>query len=142
MSRVKEINVKNRTNYFFDDTIIIKYLEPNKIKISEMSYKNILICYIGYMTFKDLSYVKINSGNPLYPNIDQINGFIEESNGDRYLTLVATDESKHTKMYKELWDRTKNIIRLMTNNSDIYDEKYMKIKFNSDDYLLWNFVTW
>ena len=58
------------------------------------------------------------------------------------MTLVATDESKHTKMYKELWDRTKNIIRLMTNNSDIYDEKYMKIKFNSDDYLLWNFVTW
>ena len=30
----------------------------------------------------------------------------------------------------------------MTNNSDIYDENYMKIKFNSDDYLpLKNFVT-
>ena len=46
------------------------------------------------------------------------------------MTLVATDKSKDTlKMYKELWDRTKNIIRLITNNSDIYDENYMKIKF-------------
>ena len=52
------------------------------------------------------------------------------------MTLVATDESKDTqKMYKELWDRTKNTIRLMANNSDIYDEKYMKIKFDSVDYL-------
>ena len=27
----------------------------------------------------------------------------------------------------------KDLIRSITNNSDNYDEKYMKIKFNSDD---------
>ena len=28
--------------YFFDDTINVKNLDPNKIKIEEKSYKNIL----------------------------------------------------------------------------------------------------
>ena len=33
---------------------------------------------------KDLSYAKIDSVNPLHLIIDQINGYIEESNGDKY----------------------------------------------------------
>ena len=30
-------------------------------------------------------------------------------------------------------EKIKELIRLMNNNSDDYDEKYMKIKFNSYD---------
>ena len=36
------------------------------------------------------------------------------------------------KEYDELWIKIRNSIRLITKNSDDYDEKYMKIKFNSD----------
>ena len=36
------------------------------------------------------------------------------------------------KKYKELWSKIRNLIRLITKNSDDYDEKYMKIKFSSD----------
>ena len=32
MSRIKEINIKNRTYYFFDDMINIKHFYPNLIK--------------------------------------------------------------------------------------------------------------
>ena len=39
---LKEINIKNRTFYFFDDLINIKNLDPNKIKIDEKSNKNII----------------------------------------------------------------------------------------------------
>ena len=46
------------------------------------------------MTVKKLSYVKINSVNPLHLIIGKINGCIEESNGNKYLTLVSTDEGK------------------------------------------------
>ena len=74
----------------------IKNLDPDKIKIDEKPYKNILIYHIGYVTFKDVRYATINSINPLYLNIDRINGYIEESNGNKYLTLVPTDESKDT----------------------------------------------
>ena len=43
-----------------------------------------------------LGYVKPNSVNPLYLIINRINGNIEESNGNKYLTLYAADECKYT----------------------------------------------
>ena len=46
------------------------------------------------MTIKDLKYVKINSVNPLYLIINKINGYFEEINKSRYLTLVPTNESR------------------------------------------------
>ena len=39
------------------------------------------------------------------------------------------------KRYGELWSKIKDLIRSITENSEDYDEKYMKIKFNSDDKL-------
>ena len=52
---------------------------------------------------KDLRYVKSNSVNPLYLIIDKINGYIKESNGNKYLTLIPTAESKDTqKKYEKL----------------------------------------
>ena len=71
-NKSKGIDMKNRTYYFFDDIIDIKSLERNKIKRDEKSCKNILIYYIGYVTFEDLRYVKINCVNPLYLIIDKI----------------------------------------------------------------------
>ena len=34
--------------------------------------------------------------------------------------------------YEELWTKIKDVIRSKTNNSNKYDEKYMKIKIISD----------
>ena len=72
MGKIKEINIKNRTYYFFDDMINIKNFDPNLLKIDKKSYKNNSIYYIGYITMKDSDYVKINSVNPLYLIIDQV----------------------------------------------------------------------
>ena len=71
--------------------INIKNLDLNKIKIDKKSYKNILIYYIGYVKFKDLTDVTINNVNPLYLITDKINEYTEENNGKKYLTLVPTD---------------------------------------------------
>ena len=78
MGNIKEINIKNRTYYFFDDMINIEDFDPNLLKIDKKSYKNIDICYIGYITMKDSDYVKIKSGNPLYLIIGKVIGHIEE----------------------------------------------------------------
>ena len=40
--RVKDINIKNRTYYFFNDINITDF-DLDNIKIDEKSYKNILI---------------------------------------------------------------------------------------------------
>ena len=52
------------------------------------------------MTVRNGICLKIDSVNPLYLIIDKINGYIEKINGKKYLTLVATDESKDTKSTK------------------------------------------
>ena len=102
--------------------------------IKHRLHKNILIYYIGYVTIKDSKYVKINSMNLLYLIFNKVNGYFEETNGNKYLTLVPTNENKEKK-YEELWSKIRDLIRSITKNSDDYDEKYMKIKFNSDDEL-------
>ena len=103
-----------------------KNLDLNNIKIGGKLYKSILIYYIGYLA--------PNSVKPLYLIINNKNGYIAESNVSKYLTLVPTDESKDKlKKYREIWSKTKDLTLSTYNNADNYDEKYMKIKFNSDD---------
>ena len=94
MGNIKEINIKNQTYYFFDDMINIKNFHSNLLKIDNKSYKDIDIYYIGYITVKDSDYVKINSVNPLYLLIDNVNGYIEEKNGSRYLIFDSADKNK------------------------------------------------
>ena len=137
-NEVKDIDMKNRTYYFFNDIINIENFDPN-IKIDEKSDKNILIYCIRYVMIKDSKYVKINSVNPLYLIFRNVSGYFEEINKSKYLTLVPTNESKEKiKKYEELWSNIKDLIRSITKNSDDYDEKYMKIKFNSDDVIALN----
>ena len=51
-----------------------------------------------------------------------------------YLTVVPINESKEKiKKYEELWCKIRDLIRSIIKNSDDYDEKYMKVKFNSND---------
>ena len=51
-NKIKVIDIKNQTYYFFDDIINMKNFNSNNIKIDEKSYKNILIYYIGYAKIK------------------------------------------------------------------------------------------
>ena len=67
---------------------------------------------------------------------NKVNGYFEETNENKYLTLFPANESEEKmKKYEELWSKLKDLIRSITKNSDDYDEKHMKIKFNSDDEL-------
>ena len=47
-------------------------------------------------------------------------------------------KAKKNLKYEELWSKIRDLIRSITQNSDDYDEKYMKMKFNSDDELSLN----
>ena len=49
---------------------------------------------IGYATIKDSKYIIINSVHPLYLIINKLDGYFEEINGNKYLMLVPTNESK------------------------------------------------
>ena len=71
-----------------------------------------------------------NSVKLLYLIINNANGYIEESNVNKSLTLVPTDESKDKlKKYGKIWGKNKGFIRSTYNNSDDYVEKYIKSNF-------------
>ena len=132
-NKVKDIDIKNRTHYFCDDIINTKKFDPNNIKIDENSYKNTLIYYNGYVRIKDSKSVKVNSVNPLYLILSKVNGYFEEINKNKYLALFPPNGSK--KIIKNMRNSgvKSDLIRSITKNLDDYDEKYMKIKFDSDD---------
>ena len=92
--------------------------------------------YIAFVMIKDSKYVKINSVNPLYLTFNKMNGYFEEINENKYLALVPTNEStEKIRKHEELWIKIRNLIRSVTKKSDDYDEKYIKIKLDSDDKL-------
>ena len=49
---MKQIKIKNRTYYFFNDMISIKDIDSSLVKIDKKSYKNVYIYNIGYITIK------------------------------------------------------------------------------------------
>ena len=113
MGEVKQISIKNRTYYFQNDIINLKYFEPNLLKIDKKSYKNIGIYNIGYITIKKIDdYENIYSVNPLYLQVNHANGYIEEKNGNKYLIFDSTDDNKELlEKYVDVWNGTKNEIK-------------------------------
>ena len=60
--------------------------------------------------------------NLLYLIFRNVNGYFEEINKSKYLTLVPNDESKE--QIKELWSKIRDLIRWITTDLDDYYEKH------------------
>ena len=76
---IKQLNIKNRTNYFWDDIIYIDNFNPNLLKIDKKTFLDYNFCNISYVTKKPE--YNINSLNPLYLCISYLKGFIDELDG-------------------------------------------------------------
>ena len=50
METVKEMNIKNRIYYFYNDIIDLENVKSNLLKIDKKSHKDIVIYNIGYIT--------------------------------------------------------------------------------------------
>ena len=104
MGEVKQINIKNRTYYFYNDIIDLKNFDARLLKIDKKSYKNIGIYNIGYITIKKIDDCKnIYSVNPLYLRINHASGYIKEINGNKYLIFDSTDENKELLKNKQMF---------------------------------------
>ena len=129
MGETKELNIKNQTNYFFDDIIDIRNFESNLLKIDKKSYKDIDIYYIGYITIKKFGDCEnIHSVNPLYLIIHSATGYFKEKYGEKYLILDSTEK------YEEVFSEIKSEIETINGGKEIFYEKnYNKIGVNTDD---------
>ena len=102
MGKIKQINIKNRTYYFYSDRIDLKNFDAKLLKIDKKDYREIDIFYIGYVTVKKVDDCNnINSVSPLYLMIDEMIGHFEEKNENKYLVLDDVNENKEVlKKYK------------------------------------------
>ena len=76
MGTVKQINIKNRRYYFYNDMIDLENFDSSLLKFDKKSYKDIGICNIGYITIKKIGDCKnIYSVNPLYLRITHASGY-------------------------------------------------------------------
>ena len=139
MGEVKQIEIKNRTYYFYNNITNLKNFESNLLKVDKKLYKNIDIYYIGYITIKKIDDCEnIYSVNPLYLLVNHASGYIEEKNGNKYLIFDdSVNENKELlKKYADVWDGIKYKIKTINGGKENdYGKDYIKIKFNSDDEL-------
>ena len=129
---VRQINIKNRTYYFYNDMINLKNFDSNLLKIDKKHYKGINIYYIGYIIIKKIDDCEnIYSVNPLYLIVNDASGYIEEKNGNKYLIVddYVNENKAQLKKYVGSWDGIKNEIKAI---NGVKENDYMKIKFNSD----------
>ena len=75
MVTTKQLNIKNRTYYIWNDLVNLKDFDPKLLKLDKKSLMDISIYYIGYVT-KNPEY-SINSVNPFYLLTGELDGFIE-----------------------------------------------------------------
>ena len=74
MGEIKQIDIKNRTYYFYNDIIDLKDFDARLLKIDKKSYKNISIYNIGYVAIKKINDCEsIYSVNPLDLRVDHVN---------------------------------------------------------------------
>ena len=120
MGQVKEINIKNKSCYLFDDIVDIKIIHSFLLKIDKKSYKDIDNYYIGYITIKKFSDCEnIYSINPLYLIIHSAIGYFREKNGEKYLIIDSTEK------YKEVFSGIRSEIKTLSVEKNCSMKKIM-----------------
>ena len=85
---VKQLNIKNITYYFYKDSISALNFEPNNLKLDKKTWKDIDICYIGYIDKNKPKDWQVRSVNPLHFMINKVFCIVEEGeNGVKYLKI-------------------------------------------------------
>ena len=84
---IRQLSIKGRTYYLYNDLINIKNFNNNKLKLDKKSVLGNDVYYIGYITKKPQWH--IFSVNPLYLMINRMNGHFEEVDRDKYLIISS-----------------------------------------------------
>ena len=100
-NNIKQINIKSRPCYFFNDminkVINIKNFDLRLLEINKLSFKGVFsvnIYYIKYVTTKSLDHVNIDNKDFFCLIFNNVYGYIDENIGIKYLVFTSTDESK------------------------------------------------
>ena len=133
METIKQINIRNRTYYFYSDIINLGEFDESKIKIDKKDFNGIDIYHLGYEHKNKISECNvINSINPLYLRIIIMSGQFEKGKDDAW-NLVICDKDDVDKKLVDILESVKNKITEKTWHVVEYDNDCMKIKFESNN---------
>ena len=134
MGELKQINIKNRTYYFYSDIIDVDEFDESKIKVDKKDFNDIDIYYLGYEHKKKISECNvINSINPFYLRTVDMNGQFEKGKDDAWYLIISDDDV--FKKHVDIFESIKNKVTEKTWDAVEYDKDYMKIKFESNNIL-------
>ena len=94
MNEIGKTNLSDQTKFRLDEIRKIENYFNSEINQRKLCSKKISKYVTAFDWMKDSEYVKINSVNSLYLIISEVDGYIKEENGNKYLTLVSTDKNK------------------------------------------------
>ena len=134
MGELKQINIKNRTYYFYGYIIDVDEFDESKIKVDKKDFNDIDIYYLGYEHKKKISECNvINSINPFYLRTVDMNGQFEKGKDDAWYLIISDDDV--FKKHVDIFESIKNKVTEKTWDAVEYDKDYMKIKFESNNIL-------
>ena len=132
---IKSLEIKNKTNYDWDDIIYINDFDVNSLEIIKRESRiGVNICYTGYVLNPVYDYDAIN---PLHLVINRLIGYIEGSS-DKYLVVAKNVHNKDIiSVLDVLWGSIENKIEdkiypIPNNYPSIKIKDYDKFRFNSD----------
>ena len=131
---IKSVEIKNKTNYDWDDIIYVNVFDANSLEIIKRESRiGVNIYYIRYVLDPDYDY---NTTKPLYFVINRLIGYIEEieRSSDKYLVVADSLRNKNIKSSLDnIWSSIEikmgDMIYLIPN---IKIKDYNKFRFNSD----------
>ena len=129
MGVIKQINIKTRIYYFYNDIIDLENFKSNLLKIDKKSYKDIGIYNTGYIAIKKIDDCKNTySVNLLYLLITHANGYIEKKWVNKYLVFDSTDENKELiKKYNDVFNGIRDKIKEVSSDEYDYEKDYIKL---------------
>ena len=80
---IKQLVLKNRSYYFFNNSVLLKDFDKANLKIVKNDCVDRYVYHIDYVK-------NINNVNPLYLIIPEFYGYIEEHKGRKYLNFALT----------------------------------------------------
>ena len=111
----------------------IKNLGSNLLNVNKISFINtdVVTYHIKYIAMKSLDHANIDCKNYLYLIFNHVDGYIEESNGNKYLIFASTDKNKEIlEKYTKIWNEIQIQIKTIDGGEPIeYKKDFVKIRF-------------
>ena len=115
--KLKEIDIKNPTCYYFDYIIKSEDFDVDKILIDEKSYENILVYNNSCKSLID--------SKPLHIWFNKIDELIRVYDGTRYVLLFGSEKNDF------IYNRFRYLISVKNGITHVISHNYKKIKVNS-----------